>query len=306
MQLTVALVAEEGAGLRALQLLADRGHRIAAVFTRSDRASGVASVASRARSLGVPIREASDIRGPAAADWMRAQGVELLLNVHSLYIANPNVTDAPTLGAYNLHPGPLPERAGLHTPSWALYEGADRYGVTLHRMAPDVDAGPIAFTDRFAITESDTGLTVMMQCVRRGLRLVERLLDTAERGGEIPAHEQDLARRQWYPAGPPEGGHLNWHNAARHITDYVRACDYRPFQSPWGFPRCRAGAVDVAIVAASAVGGSVAARAGTVARAEGGAVMVAANDAWVRVEEIELDGQVLAAADVLRGGGRLE
>ena len=306
MQLTVVLVAEEGAGLRALQLLLDRGHRIAGVFTRSDHGSSVASVASRAKSHGVSVREASDVRCPATADWMRAQGVQLLLNVHSLDIVDPTVIEAPSLGAYNLHPGPLPERAGLHTPSWAIYEGADRYGVTLHRMTSEVDAGPIAFADRFAIREDDTGLSVMLQCVRRGLQLIGQLLDVVESGTAIPAHRQDLALRRWYPAGPPEGGQVNWHDPARRIVDYVRACDYRPFRSPWGFPRCITGALDVAIVKASAVEGPVTAPAGTVAQAKGGAVVVAANDAWVRVDEVELDGHVVAAAEVLRDGSRLE
>jgi methionyl-tRNA formyltransferase len=263
-------------------------------------------VAGRASALGIPIRDARAVRDPATAAWMRAQGVELLLNVHSLYIVASDLLAAPTLGAYNLHPGLLPEYAGLNVPSWALYEGATHHGVTLHRMAPCVDAGPIAYSDTFEIGERDTGLSVMVRCTKLGLALIDRLLACVEAGQPIPAHEQDLLRRRWFSAGPPDSGRLDWNRPARQIADFVRACDYRPFPSPWGFPRCTADGIELGIVTARALGAARELIPGSVVRADAGAVLVAASDGWVRVEEVELGGQVRTAAEVLRNGLRLE
>jgi methionyl-tRNA formyltransferase len=304
-QLTVALAAEEAAGVRALQLLHDRGHRVAGVFTQSGASQGIATVAGRAAALGITARRATELRDAATACWLRANNVELMLNVHSLHIIDETVLEVPRLGAYNLHPGPLPERAGLHVPSWALYEGATRHGVTLHRMTSEVDAGAIAFAERFELRERDTGLTVMMQCVERGMKLIERLLVTAEQDGTIPADPQDLARRRWYGAGPPNGGRLEWRSPGRRIVGFVRACDYRPFSSPWRFPRSRAGELEVAIMSASLSARNSTAPAGTVAEADHGAVLIAAGDGWVRVEQIEVDGRAIAPAEVLRPGSRL-
>jgi methionyl-tRNA formyltransferase len=305
LQLTVAIVAEQAAGVRAVQLVADRGHRIAAVFTTPISRPGLASLADRSRSLGVTVCDGAKVRHAATADWLRIQGVQLLLNVHSLHVLDARVLEAPSLGAYNLHPGPLPERAGLNAPSWALYEGAESHGVTLHRMTPQIDAGAIAFADTFQLREEDTGLTVTMQCVRRGIRLIEQLLEAAENGGPIPARPQDLARRRWYPSGPPEGGRVNWGNPARKIADFVRACDYRPFPSPWGFARCSADAGELGIVEVQTVDEPATAPVGTVERADGRAVMVAAGDALVRVDRIEIAGEVRPAAETLRTGTRM-
>ncbi|MBU0726194.1 MAG: hypothetical protein KJ904_06365 [Alphaproteobacteria bacterium] len=44
--------------------------------------------------------------------------------------------------AYNFHPGP-PEYPGAFPISLALYDGATRFGTTLHEMAVQVDSGPI-------------------------------------------------------------------------------------------------------------------------------------------------------------------
>lgn len=305
MQLTVALAAEEAAGGQALRLLAGRGHTVAAVFSDSRGAAGGATVSSVADNLGIPVRPAAEVRDPALAGELRETGVELLLNIHSLYIVDVEVLAAPPLGAYNLHPGPLPERAGLNAPSWALYEGDELHGVTLHRMTPGVDEGAIAFAERFQVGPRDSALKVMTQCVRRGLPLVERLLDLAERGEPIPAHPQDLARRRWFDAGPPEGGRLDWDRPARQVADFVRACDYGPFPSPWGFPRCEAGGREIAIAAAEALSEETDAQTGLVAAGQGGGRLVAAADAWVRVDRIEVAGRQIAAAEVLRPGERL-
>jgi methionyl-tRNA formyltransferase len=305
MQLKIALAGEEAAGVQALRLLKRRGHEVVTVFTDSRGAGSSASVASTAESLGVPVRAASEVRGPAPADWLREQQVELLLSVHARHLIHADLLAAPALGAFNMHPGPLPECAGLDVQSWALYEGADRHGVTLHHMTPEFDAGPIVFADAFDLRADDTGLSVLIQCVRRGLKLVERLLELLERGEPVPANSQDLERRQWFGGGPPNGGMLDWSRSARRAVDFVRACDYTPFPSPWGLPRCLADGLEVAVTGASVSGKHGGTAPGTVAHERDGAVLIAAADAWVRVEQVEVGGRRRPAADVLRDGARL-
>jgi len=305
MQLVIALAGEEAAGVQALRMLAHRGHSVAAVLTDSGEDGSSASVASTARSLGVPVRAAAEVRESTLADWLGEQQVDLLLSVHSRHMIHADVLAAPRLGAFNLHPGPLPERAGMNVPSWALYEGADGHGVTLHHMTPVFDAGPIVFADAFDLQASDTGLSVLIQCVRRGLRLVEQLLELVERGEPVPAHPQDLARRRWFGVGPPNGGRLDWLRPAHCAVDFVRACDYTPFRSPWGFPRCTAHGLDIAVLGASVDGAPAQSTPGTVAHSDDDAVLIAAADAWVRVEQVEVDGRRLRAVDVLRDGERL-
>jgi UDP-4-amino-4-deoxy-L-arabinose formyltransferase/UDP-glucuronic acid dehydrogenase (UDP-4-keto-hexauronic acid decarboxylating) len=310
-QLGVALAAEEGAGVRALQLLMERGHRVVAVYTGSGQKSGssqaAASVTRTAEALGVSHYPASEVRTPGPARLLRDERVHLLISVHCRYKVHRDLLEVPTIGAYNLHPGPLPECAGLHPQSWALYEGATSHGVTLHSMTSEMDAGPIAFADEFPLHPDDTGLSVLTQCVGRGIPLLARLLDLAERGESIPGQPQELARRRWFGAGPPAGGCLDWSRPARHIVDFVRACDYRPFPSPWGAPRCVARGQVVGVLDARLVRdqpGEGDAPPGTV-RDQGRRMLVAAADAWVEVGEVEVAGQERPAADVLLDGERL-
>lgn len=304
MVLRVALAAEESAGVQALRLLAMRRHEVVAVLAGSAAGGPGASVAGVARELGLPVQPAKRMSEAAFAEEF--SGLDLLLNVHSLHIADPAVIAAPRLGAFNLHPGPLPEYAGLDVVSWAIYEGEQRHGVTLHRMTPEVDAGPIAFAAHFPVSDTDTGLKVMTRCVHHGRTLVESLLTCAERGEPIPATPQDLARRRWFGAGPPDGGRLRWEQPAKRVVNLVRAADYRPFRSPWGTPTCRLGRDQIGVVAASCeAAASPGAPPGTVGLRDGGSVLVAAADAWVRVERIRVDGRERDAATALAPGERL-
>ncbi len=50
--------------------------------------------------------------------------------------------------AYNFHPGP-PTHPGRHPASFAIYEGASRFGATAHRMQARVDSGPIVGVEWF-------------------------------------------------------------------------------------------------------------------------------------------------------------
>lgn len=52
--------------------------------------------------------------------------------------------------AYNFHPGP-PEYPGRYPTLFALYDGAERFGITVHEMTAKVDAGPIVAADWFNI-----------------------------------------------------------------------------------------------------------------------------------------------------------
>ena len=111
--LRVALACQEAAGLQTLRRVVDRGHRVVAVFTDPTREpSGAPGVAGAAGELGLDVRDARLVRDPGLGGWLRDERVDVLLNVHSLYLVAEAVVEAPSIGSFNLHPGPLPTTSG--------------------------------------------------------------------------------------------------------------------------------------------------------------------------------------------------
>jgi methionyl-tRNA formyltransferase len=304
--LNVVLVAEESAGIQALRKLADSSHRVVAVMSSPESSgTGTATVASAARQLGVRLWPSNLVRDPRLGDRLRGERVDLLLNVHSLYVIDEEVLGAPRVGSFNLHPGPLPEYAGLNAPSWAIYHGERRHAATLHWMAAEIDAGPIAYEAVFEITADDTALSVSAKCVRHGVPLLERLLAAAVEGpGAVPAVEQDLSRRRYFGREVPHGGRVPWSLPARRVVDFVRACDYGPFPSPWGRPIARLDDREIAVRRASLAERPSDAAPGTIGELVETGVMVAAADDWVIVERVQAGGRSADAHEILAPGRR--
>ena len=56
----------------------------------------------------------------------------------------------------------------------------------------------------------------------------------AEDPEKLPRTTQDLSQRCYYGKKPPNDGRLEWTAPADRIVNFVRACDYFHFESPWG------------------------------------------------------------------------
>ena len=303
--MNIVLAGEESSGLQMLAQLARSPHRLVAVLAAPCKQRlALPSVWNFAQKNGFATWPANWLRDPALADRFRTEQVDLFLNVHSLYIVHPAVLAAARIGAFNLHPGPLPRYAGLNAPSWAIYKGEKEHGVTVHKMDAGIDTGPIVYQAFFPITENDTALSVSMKASHKGIRLMLKLLKMAALGAEqIPMLLQDLSQRQYYGREVPHDGWLGWEREAVEIVNFVRACDYAPFRSPWGHLKVRLNGWQGEILKASRTGVLCPhVPPGTVGECEGTGVRVACLDEWISVRYLKIGEEYLKASQVLRSG----
>jgi len=301
--LRVLLAGEEAAGAQTLRLLHESGQQVVGVLTgRGAEPSG--PVASAARQCGDRVRPARLVREPAFAAELAAEGVELLLNVHSLHVAAAEVVAAPRLGSFNVHPGPLPEYAGLNAPSWAILRGERTHAVTVHWMDAGIDTGDVAYEERFPIAPDETAFTLSVKGVRAALPLLRRLLDdAAAEPSAIPRQTQRAVPGRRYGRQAPRGGRIDWGALAAEVERLVRASDYGLFASPWGAPRATLpGVGEIEITKAACTGRPAGVPPGTLGgRAEGGA-LVACGDEWLLVRKLRVGGVPADPARLLLRG----
>ena len=77
----------------------------------------------------------------------RRPGVRLIAFCTSTIVSADQLAEL-ECGAYNFHPGP-PDYPGRHPASFAIYQGASRFGATAHEMRARVDSGPIIAAEWF-------------------------------------------------------------------------------------------------------------------------------------------------------------
>ncbi|MBV8077193.1 MAG: hypothetical protein JO284_12380 [Planctomycetaceae bacterium] len=305
--MNILIVSEGAAGIQLLRALSRTDYRVVAVMASPPAPGGRdATVWGVAEQLGYPTWPAAWVKDPRSADRIRSHDIDILINIYSIFLFHREILGATRLGCFNVHPGPLPRYAGLNSMCWAIYRGETTHGVTIHEMQPTIDTGPIVSQSLFPIEDGDTGLRLASRCIKVGVALALQLLETAARvPGSIPRVAQDLSRREYFGRGVPQGGRLDWQRPARDVVNFVRACDFAPYPSPWGCPRATLEDRQIGIAKASRTGLSAELPPGTVEHAAGSEVEVACADEWITIHRLLIDGRSVAPDAVLKTGDRL-
>jgi methionyl-tRNA formyltransferase len=304
-ELRVLLICEESAGAQVLNAVAHtRGSRIVAVMTSPETmTNGGVSLVRIAEEFGYDVWPARLVKDPEFAHEVTSARIDVILNVHSRYIIHEQLIRTPRIGSFNLHPGPLPEYAGLNTVSWAIYLGESSYGVTIHWMTQDIDAGDIAYETRFSIADDETPISLMHKCVLHGVSLAMRLLETAFLHPEaVPKVAQELQRRRYFGREIPQNGQLSWRAPAREIVNFVRACDYFPYSSPWGYPTVKLQDRDVAVAKAVRTYKQCDKTPGTVGHCDATGAWIATADEWVLIRQLKVAERFVRPQVFLRAG----
>jgi methionyl-tRNA formyltransferase len=203
--------------------------RVVGLFTSSPAHSRVVKFAQR---QDIPVRPLSVLADPDAAASAVGGSINWLLSVNNTAILPGRVLAMCRHGALNLHPGLLPEYAGLHTHQWAIRHGEKEFGSTIHFMEARVDAGAIVRQRRFALLSSDTGIAVFKRCLKTGVQLFVEVISEILSGQPLVSVPQDLTKRVVYRHRDNLDGRIDWNWTAPAIDAFIRAGNYEPFRSP--------------------------------------------------------------------------
>ena len=89
--------------------------------------------------------------------------IDYLISYISPYVFAKRMLEVTKIAAINFHPGP-PEYPGIGCTNFALYDGADQFGITVHHMEPKVDSGEIIMVKRFPIVRAETVWSLSQKC----------------------------------------------------------------------------------------------------------------------------------------------
>jgi len=133
----------------------------------------------------------------------------------------PDALGVPPLGVVNFHPSLLPRHRGPTPVAWAIRNGEPEIGITFHRMAPDLDTGPILAQGRLLL-EDEWSWDELGPRIRE---LVTQLLPVAlarvERGD--PGDPQDESLAAYQSTFEPGYAEIDWSRPAAEIVQQARA-----------------------------------------------------------------------------------
>jgi methionyl-tRNA formyltransferase len=143
------------------------------------------------------------------------------------HILPKRVIDIPRLGTLNIHASLLPALRGAAPIQAAIRQGLTESGVTIMRMVPALDAGPVIMQAPAQILEDETYGELRLRLSELGaLTLVEALtLISLDAAKEIP---QDDSLATYAPKVTRDDARIDWHLDATEVSRTIRAYDPKP------------------------------------------------------------------------------
>jgi methionyl-tRNA formyltransferase len=203
--------------------LGKRGHRVVGVLTapgpRSRQTDGYLGVAQHARpGLDVIISNYPN----RWADMIRPMRPDLIVCAAFNWKIPADVLQVPRLGAINGHDALLPRYRGRNATGWALRNDEPEFGLTMHRMTPALDDGPILAQRRIPITDQDDIDSLFPRLGNAAESAFEEAVERIEvHDPGIPQDESQVT----YAGGAfePEWRQIDWNNPARNIFLQIRS-----------------------------------------------------------------------------------
>ncbi|HEX7965175.1 MAG TPA: formyltransferase family protein [Gammaproteobacteria bacterium] len=163
---------------------------------------------------GVMTLVTHDPNGPAVRAFLRWVRPHVMI-ARCKTLLKPEVFGVPSHGTYALHPGICPEYRNAHGCFWALANrDVQRVGMTLLKVDPGVDTGPILLQASYGFDELKESHAVMQyRVVLENLDAVAEKLRAAWRGYLQPLPVVERKSATW--GQPWLSAYFRWKHAAR-------------------------------------------------------------------------------------------
>ena len=209
---------------------------VVGVVTQPDRPAGrgnrltpppVKEVSIR---LGIPFIQPQRLSDPAALTQLKHWQPDLIVVAAFGQILKPDVLDLPPYGCLNVHASLLPRWRGAAPIPAAILHGDQETGITIMKMDPGVDTGPILRQKAIPILDSDNASSLSARLSEVGAELLlETLADYL--AGKIVPQEQDNEKATYAPMLKKEDGELDFHQSTAYLWRKVRA--FNPWPSAY-------------------------------------------------------------------------
>lgn len=286
-----------------LRALLGEGCDVVGVVTQPDRPQGrhrSATVPPPVKRIALeeelPVLQPDRPRGAEFLAAVRALAPDLSVVVAYGHILPQDVIDLPPLGTLNIHASLLPRWRGAAPIQAAILAGDTETGVSIMRMVPALDAGPVILQARTPILDDETGGELTLRLSELGALAIVEALTLVSLGDAAGTPQPDdgvtyagkVTRAQ---------ARIDWTRPAVDVARAIRAWD--PVPGAFGVLR----GIEVKLFGAR-VAHDVAGDPGSVLGIGEMGMLVACGEGGVRIGYVHPSGKRrLAALDWAQGRG---
>ena len=173
-------------------------HSVVGILTNPESAQGrgkgilptAVAVAARERLGGALPILAPDRLDASAREAVLALDADILVAFAYGKIFGPKFLSLFPQGGINIHPSLLPRHRGSSPLQQAILDRDGETGVSIQRIALEMDSGDLFAVEKFALAGVETTETLTERCAAIGARLAAEVLDAMERGTAIASAQE--------------------------------------------------------------------------------------------------------------------
>lgn len=288
-QLRIIFMGTPEFAVPSLETLVTNGFQVVAVITAPDKPQGrgqkiaYSPVKECALKYNIPVLQPTNLKSPEFAEELRGYNANLQVVV-AFRMLPEVVWNMPALGTFNLHASLLPKYRGAAPINWAIINGERETGVTTFFLKHEIDTGSIIYQEKEIIDDNDDAGTLYARLMERGSRLVLKTVQ-AIASGSYPAIPQTIDGP--LPAAPKifrETCEINWSANAESIRNFVRGLS--PYPGAWTTIHGKT----MKVYATTVVAGGES-ETGTIKTDSKTYLHVRAKDAWISLDDFQVEGK---------------
>ncbi len=217
--------------LPTFQSLYETPHSVVGLFTQPDREGRghhhhPHPMKEAAIAHHTPVFQPESVKTQEAWDTLRSLKPDVCLVAAYGQILPKELLEIPRLGAYNVHASLLPKYRGAAPIQHAIWQGEKETGVTIFKIEPKLDAGPIAAMESLSIGEKETYGELQTRLADLAVPLALNVLEQLAED-RLTLEVQNAQAATKAPRLKKSDGEICWQQSAEQIGWHIRA------MQPW-------------------------------------------------------------------------
>ncbi len=217
-------------GYQCLKYLIDNGYNVVGVFTHNTdphEEHWFKTPESLAKENFIPVFKPTTLKTEKWHRKVKYMQPDLILSLYYRDLIPEEIFSQAKLGAYNMHGSYLPTYRGRAPLNWAIINGENYGGVSLHVMEKNFDTGEIVAQERVEFGSDEYVGEIQPRISVAALNVfknsIELLLD-----GNPKTIPQDTDKASYFGKRTPEDGRIDFTKTAREVFNLIRAIS-KPF-----------------------------------------------------------------------------
>ncbi len=237
MSLNIVMMATGEFALPGFKSLVASEHHICALITQPDRVNPRKKVHTHplkeyAIEQEIPVLQPESINTPEAINKLKALRPDVVMVGAYGQILSAEVINVPEKGTYNLHASLLPRHRGAAPIQYAIWKGDKKTGVTIFKIEPKLDAGPMIVKRETDILPDETSGLLHDRLAIVGAEAVIEAIHLIDSDQAVPLLQDDsLVTKS--PKISKAQGEIDWKLSPHEIDCHIRAM--QPWPNPFTF-----------------------------------------------------------------------